>query len=54
MGRRWKVLLVVVAVAGGWLAFGKDATRERVVASMTDVAGRADGEIGRQRRIGAT
>jgi hypothetical protein len=43
MGRRWKVLLVVVAVAGGWLAFGKDATRERVVASMTDVAGRAMG-----------
>ena len=41
MGRRWRVFVVIVAVAGGWLAFGKDAMRERVVHSVADLAGRA-------------
>ena len=41
MGRRWQVVVALIAVTGGWLAFGKDATRERVVDSVADLAGRA-------------
>lgn len=32
---------VVVIASGAWLAFGKDATRERVIRSVADFAGRA-------------
>jgi hypothetical protein len=37
MGRRWKVFIAIVVVAGGWLAFGKDATRERVINSVAEL-----------------
>ena len=54
MGRRWRVFVAIVAVAGGWLAFGKDAMRERVVHSVADLAGRAVAAAGRRQRTGVT
>ena len=39
MGRRWRVFVEIVAVAGGWLAFGKDAMRERVVHTVAKKIG---------------
>ena len=39
--RRAGWIAVVVLVGVAWLAFGKDATRGRVVHSLSDLAGRA-------------
>jgi hypothetical protein len=41
MGRRWKVWVAVLVIAGGWLVFSKDPTRERVIHSVADLANRA-------------
>jgi len=41
MAWRRRAFLAVFVLAGGvWLAFGKDATREKVIRSVTDLAGR--------------
>jgi hypothetical protein len=40
--RRRVVLVSLIVIAGGaWLAFGKDATREKVIHSLADLGGRA-------------
>ena len=41
--RRAVLVAALVGVGAGWLAFGKDATRERLVNSVSDLAGRAVG-----------
>jgi hypothetical protein len=41
---RWRALVAVAVIAGGaWLALGKDATREKVIRSVTEIANRAVG-----------
>ncbi len=42
MAWRRRAFVAVVVIAGGaWLAFGKDATRIKVIHSVADLAGRA-------------
>jgi len=42
MAWRRRAFVAVVVIAGGaWLALGKDATREKVIRSVADLAGRA-------------
>ncbi len=37
------MVAVAVIVAGAWLALGKDATREKLIRSVTDITNRAVG-----------
>jgi hypothetical protein len=37
------LVAVLVLIGAGWLAFGNDATRGRLIRSVNDVAGRALG-----------
>ena len=39
--RRGIFVAVFLLLGGAWLAFGKDATRERVIRSLSDLTGRA-------------
>ena len=42
MAWRRRAFVAAMVIAGGaWLAFGKDATREKVIGSVSDRAGRA-------------
>jgi hypothetical protein len=38
--RRGALIGVLVVVGAAWLTFGKDATRDRFIRSMSDAAGR--------------
>jgi hypothetical protein len=43
MATRWMVLVVVVAVAGAWLAYSRDPAREQVIHALAVLAGPAVG-----------
>ena len=38
--RRGALIGVLVVVGAAWLTFGKDATRDRIIRSVNDLAGR--------------
>ena len=41
MTSRWRIVAIIVVIAGGWIALSRDPVRERVVGSVAELADRA-------------